>query len=361
MQAERVSSWQGLQSMVEALGYSWHELRHLHHLQGSTFSHRMRIPKHYARQIRWDDPNDPLLIQVVPSLQEHKISPGEMIDPIGDHEYMAIPGGIHRYPDRLLLWPHLACGVHCRFCFRRNDVGTDSGINWQSVSEYIQAHPEIREVILSGGDPGMLHVSSLQRIVDRLINLPIQKFRLHSRVLATDPEQISDAYLNELAAFQQSQAERTTTIVHHVNHSHELTSESADLSERIAARGIAQKAQGVLLRGVNDTPEAQVALWSSLAGQGIGAYYLHHLDKAQGTSHFRLSIEEGLELYDQIGNQLPANLLPKYILDLPGGFGKVQVTSLRKVGEGEYAAISPVTGEAVTYSDPAAHQAIHLR
>src|SRR5690606_34295925 len=123
--------------------------------------------------------------------------------------------------------------------------------------------------------------------------------------------------------------DRSSTIVHHVNHARELTPESQTLSDKISSHGIKQKAQGVLLRGVNDTLASQYELWSGLAKQGIAAYYLHHLDMAQGTSHFRLSIEEGLELYAKMQTTFPPNILPRYILDLPSGKGKVDVTSLR--------------------------------
>jgi lysine 2,3-aminomutase len=353
MSAEVLTTQHVWREFLADLGYDLDSLPHLQTLR-EKWPHPPRVSAHLAKRIHWEDPSDPLLLQVVPLTAEKTVSPNELLDPIGDHVH-EVPGvGIHRYRDRLLVWPHMTCNIHCRFCFRREDVGGKSGINWAKVKQYLAEHSEIEEVILSGGDPGVLTAKQLDTIVTVLLrSKTVKKMRLHSRILITDPNRISPEYLEQLQKFTDSDPGRTVIWMHHVNHAQEISPESATLAQKLKDLGMIQRSQSVLLRGINAEVDTLEKLYRELLTVGITPHYLHHLDQAQGTGHFRLSIQEGLAIFQELKRRLPECESPKYILDLPGGFGKVQVIDLREVRPGVYQIISPVTGEVVAYHDPA--------
>ena len=266
--------------------------------------------------------NDPIARQFIPTSQEATTTPEELADPIGDDTYAPVKGIVHRYPDRVLLKPLHACPVYCRFCFRREQVGPggdkldDAGLD--AAMAYIAAHPEIWEVIVTGGDPFMLSPRRIARIVSALDALPhVAVIRFHTRVPIVDPTRVNDDLIAALKA-----ARAAVYVGVHCNHARELTPDARASLARLADAGIALLSQSVLLRGVNDSVAALEALFRALVAARVRPYYLHHPDLARGTGHFRLSIDEGQALMRALRGRLSGLCQPTYVLDIPGGYGK---------------------------------------
>jgi lysine 2,3-aminomutase len=274
------------------------------------------------------DPADPIARQFLPSLEELNTLAQELADPIGDEAHAPVPGIVHRHPGRVLFKAVSACPVYCRFCFRRETVGPGrdnmlSPAGFEAALAYIAAHPEIREVILTGGDPFILSPRRIEEISTRLAAISHVKIvRWHTRVPLTDPARISDELVAALHA-----AGATSWIAIHANHAREFGPEAQRAIARLADAGIPLVSQSVLLKGVNDTVEALAALMRGFAENRIKPYYLHHPDLAPGTSHFRPAITEGLALMQALRKTLSGLEMPAYMLDIPGGFGKVPLES----------------------------------
>jgi lysine 2,3-aminomutase len=248
----------------------------------------------------------------------------EHADPIGDDALSPVKGVVHRYPDRALLKPLLICPVYCRFCFRREHVGPDGGVltdaELQAAFAWFAAHPAVTEVILTGGDPLMLSPRRLGAIVAALSAMPhIQTIRIHTRVPTADPERLT----NELAATMET--DRSLWLVVHANHAREFTPAAGQALRRVRAMGIPVLGQSVLLRGVNDSPEALEALFRAMIAVRMKPYYLHQLDPAPGTARFHVPIEEGRALLESLRGRVTGLAWPTYVLDIPGGFGKVPI------------------------------------
>ncbi|GAB0115131.1 lysine-2,3-aminomutase-like protein [Acidisoma sp. C75] len=269
-------------------------------------------------------PEDAIGRQFIPDAAELTAAPHERADPIGDDALSPVPGIVHRYQDRVLLKPLLVCPVYCRFCFRREHVGPDGGLLTEQQLEaafaYIAARPEIGEVILTGGDPLMLSPRRLGGIMQRLAAIPhVATIRLHSRLPLTAPERLSP----ELAAAMDVPA--SLWLVIHANHAREFTAEGRAALRRVQARGIPVLGQSVLLRGVNDSADALEALFRAMVAARVKPYYLHQLDPAPGTAHFHVPIEEGQALLRQLRGRVTGLAWPTYVLDIPGGHGKVPI------------------------------------
>lgn len=267
-------------------------------------------------------PDDPIGRQVIPSAAELHTAPWEMQDPIGDDALSPVPGIVHRYQDRALLKPLLVCPLYCRFCFRREHVGPDGGLlSDEALAKallWIAEHPAISEIILTGGDPLMLSPRRLKHIIDALSAIPhIQTIRIHSRVPVADPARITPALLDAL------ETDRAMWVVLHANHASELTQKAREALRRIQNRAIPVLSQSVLLRGVNDTEEALEALLRAFVTSRIKPYYLHQLDPAPGTAHFHVPIDEGRALLAKLRGRVTGLAWPTYVLDIPGGAGKV--------------------------------------
>jgi lysine 2,3-aminomutase len=265
---------------------------------------------------------DPLGRQFLPSPAELATSPEENPDPIGDAVHSPVKGIVHRYHDRVLLKPLHICPVYCRFCFRREVVGpggeslTAPEIN--AALAYIAGQPQLREVILTGGDPLMLAPAKLGALLRRLAEIAhIERLRLHSRVPVVDPERVTPALL---ASLRQAKPVRMAI---HCNHASELDSAAYTALAAIGDAGVGLLSQTVLLKGVNDSAETLSELWRALAVAGVAPYYLHHPDLAPGTGTFRLTIAQGSAIYLALGEVHAPAELPRYVLDIPGGFGKV--------------------------------------
>lgn len=262
--------------------------------------------------------------QFVPDAAELVEAPHERADPIGDDALSPLPGIVHRYEDRVLLKPLLVCPVYCRFCFRREHVGPDGGLLTEAQLEaaygYIAARPALREVILTGGDPLMLSPRRMRAILERLAAIPhVETIRLHSRLPLTAPERLTEALAEAL------DVERPVWLVVHANHAREFTPEGRAALLRVQRRGIPVLGQSVLLRGVNDSATALEALFRAMISARVKPYYLHQLDPAPGTARFHVPIAEGQALLRQLRGRVTGLAWPTYVLDIPGGHGKVPI------------------------------------
>jgi lysine 2,3-aminomutase len=282
------------------------------------------------------DPDDPIARQFVPDVAELVTTPDERADPIGDLAHSPVEGIVHRYPDRVLLKAVHVCPVYCRFCFRREMVGphglgTLTPAQLDAALAYIAARPEIWEVILTGGDPLVLSPRRLREIGERLARIEHVKIvRFHTRVPVLEPERVDMAMVEALKA-----SGKTTYLAVHANHPREISDAARRALARLADGGIALISQSVLLRGVNDNVETLASLMKAFVENRVKPYYLHHPDLAPGTSHFRLSIEEGQALVSALRGRISGLAQPTYILDIPGGHGKAQIgASTISVGDG---------------------------
>jgi lysine 2,3-aminomutase len=269
--------------------------------------------------------DDPLSLQFLPDDRELEALPYETADPIGDNAFSPVEGIVHRYPDRVLLKVAHSCPVYCRFCFRREMVGSKGtplmGSALDTALDYIRAHPEVWEVILTGGDPLTLSGRRLAAIFQRLTAIAsVRVLRIHSRVPIVAPESIDEATLEAL------RVPLPVYLAVHTNHPDEITNEVVAALQRLSAAGVVLLSQSVLLKGVNDDARTLDALFRKLVRLKVRPYYLHHPDLAPGTSHFRVSIEAGRELMRILRGTLSGVCLPTYVLDIPGGFGKVPIS-----------------------------------
>lgn len=257
---------------------------------------------------------------------------------------------MHRYHDRVLLTPVHVCAVYCRFCFRREVVGNESMLSEAELAaalDYIRAHDEIWEVILSGGDPFVLSPRRLGLILGALRGIDhVKVIRIHTRVPLVAPERI-DAELTQCLRRMSP-----VFVVLHTNHADEFTAAGEAACARLVDAGIPMLAQTVLLRGINDDAESLEGLLRRCVENRIKPYYLHHLDRAQGTAHFRTSIEAGQKLTAGLRGRVSGLCQPTYVLDIPGGFGKTPVarTCVRKSEAGHWKVEDP-TGELHDYLD----------
>jgi lysine 2,3-aminomutase len=268
--------------------------------------------------------DDPIGRQFLPDPAELVTAPHESLDPIGDEALSPIKGVVHRYADRALLKPLLACPVYCRFCFRREQVGPDGGllsaVELQAAYDWLRARPAIREVILSGGDPLLLSPRRLGEIVAALSAIPhVETLRVHTRVPVADPALVTEALADALAG------DKPLWLVVHANHARELTDAARAALRRVLMRGIPLLGQSVLLRGVNDSAAALEALFRAMLGARVKPYYLHQLDPAPGTARFHVPIAEGRRLLAALRGRLTGLAWPTYVLDIPGGHGKVPI------------------------------------
>ena len=272
------------------------------------------------------DPSDPIARQFLPTADELKMAPGESPDPIGDDAHSPVPGIVHRYPDRVLLKLVHVCAVYCRFCFRREMVGPgkESGLSEAAYGEaldYIRSHPEIWEVILTGGDPLMLSPRRLAAVMADLAAIDhVKVIRIHTRLPVADPQRISPALVEALKV-----GGATTWVALHANHPRELNEPVRVACGRLIDAGIPMVSQSVLLRGVNDDAATLASLMRAFVECRIKPYYLHHGDLAPGTAHLRATLAHGQELMRTLRGRVSGLCQPDYVLDIPGGHGKVPV------------------------------------
>jgi len=296
------------------------------------------------------DPDDPIARQFIPSERELDADPVERIDPIGDDAFSPVEGLVHRYPDRVLLKLVHHCPVYCRFCFRRETVGPNGvpPLGAEALAAalaYIAAHPGIWEVILTGGDPLMLSPARLGEIATELGKIAhIKILRLHSRVPVADPSRVTEAMIAALRG-----CGKAVYLVLHANHPRELTAAARAACARFIDAGIPVLSQSVLLRGVNDDSLVLENLMRSFVEMRVLPYYLHHPDLARGTAHLRVSIAEGQALISALRGRLSGLCQPRYVLDIPGGHGKVPIGPAYVVQSGDAYRITDYRGNAHVY------------
>ena len=315
---------------------------------------QLRLTPSLASRIDATDPNDPIARQFVPGTAELDLQPEELTDPIGDEVHAQGPGIIHRYPDRVLLKPTHLCQVYCRFCFRREVVGDGSATlddaDLDAALGYIAGNPEIFEVILTGGDPLVLSDRRLERILSALEAIPhVAVVRLHTRAIIADPARVTPEFVRLL------RRRFATWIALHVNHLTELDDAVTGAIARLVDGGVPMVSQTVLLQGVNDDTATLAALMRGLVARRVKPYYLHHLDLAAGTSHFRTSVANGRAIVRELRGHVTGLAQPTYVLDIPGGFGKVPLEGgwvEPTTTPGDYQ-ITDWQGNTHRYTDPA--------
>lgn len=316
---------------------------------------RLSITPHSAKQIDFTNPNDPLFLMAVPQEKELTVTPEELVDPIGDEAKSPIPYLTHRYPDRVLIYATFSCSQYCRFCFRRFKTGQanpgPSTEDMNRICAYLAAHPEIDEVIFTGGDPLTLLDAQIEDWLNRIRRIDsIARIRFHSRVPINLPSRVTNRLVQTLIDHQD--ATHPIYLVTHFNHPREVAVENIDAISRLVNAGVVIRNQSVLLRGVNDNVETLTSLFKKLTNIRVVPYYLHQLDLARGTNHFRVPIERGIELMRELQGTVTGIALPRYMLDLPGGKGKIPLTpSFLTRHDNEWLAQSPF-GETVHYQEP---------
>jgi len=286
----------------------------------------MAITPYYFNLINPADENCPVRRQVIPRLEETLKAPWEMEDPCGEDSHSPVPGLVHRYPDRVLFLVTDRCASYCRYCTRSrlvsNATGYDFHPQFDRQIEYIERHSQIRDVLLSGGDPLLLNDEKLGLLLGRLRAIPHVEFlRLGTRIPIFLPQRVTPALCAVLRQFH------PLFISIHTNHPRELTVEAREALGRLADAGIPLGNQSVLLRHVNDDPEVMKALVQKLLRCRVKPYYLYQCDLIYGSAHLRASVREGLEIMRQLRGFTSGYAVPQYVIDAPGGGGKVPVNA----------------------------------
>jgi len=282
----------------------------------------IRITPYYLSLMDPHDPSCPIRRQVVPTTKESELSAGDLRDPLGEEAHEAAPHLIQRYPDRALLVVTDRCAVYCRFCTRSRIVGDDGGARsleeLRPALEYLRSHPEVRDLILSGGDLLSMSTERIVRVVAAVRAIPsIETIRLATRVPVALPQRIQSELLEALRPFH------PLWIMTHFNHPKELTPSSRRACARLADAGFPVLNQTVLLRGVNDDAETLTTLFRGLVRERVRPYYLLQADPVRGTGHLRTPLAAGVAIMEQLQGRLSGIALPKFIVDSPGGMGKV--------------------------------------
>ena len=275
-----------------------------------------RVPQSFVERMEKGNPDDPLLRQVLPLSDEFIIQPGYSTDPL-EEKNNSTPGLLHKYRNRCLLIVKGGCAINCRYCFRRHFPYQDNKGNksvWQQNLDYIVQHPQLNEVILSGGDPLMAKDHELTWLVEQIAAIPhIKRLRIHSRLPVVIPARITDELVSLCA-----ETRLQVILVTHINHANEINAELKQKLTRLSAVKVTLLNQSVLLKGVNDSVDAQVALSEALFDAGILPYYLHVLDKVQGAAHFYVNDDQARAIIAGLIEQVSGYLVPKLTREIGG-------------------------------------------
>ncbi len=288
---------------------------------------RMAVTPYYASLMNPENPNCPIRMQAVPAIAETYISDQEMLDPLSEERDSPVKNVVHRYPDRVLLLVTHTCAMYCRHCTRRRVVGEEDRFITPSELDdavaYISQNEKIRDVLISGGDPLTMGDAALERIIARLRAIPhIEIIRIGTRVPVVLPMRITPALLRMLKKYQ------PIWINTHFNHPVELTAEALRACAAIIDAGIPLGNQSVLLRGINDNADIMKELLLKLVKARVRPYYLYQCDMSQGLSHFRTRVETGIQIIQSLTGTISGYALPRYVIDAPGGGGKVPINPL---------------------------------
>jgi lysine 2,3-aminomutase len=282
----------------------------------------MGIPPYWAALMDPEDPMCPIRRQAVPVEDEYRLSPNDMIDPLGEDSHMPVPGLVHRYPDRVLLLVVEVCSMYCRFCTRSRVVGTSAGFsrsaNIDQAIEYIRTHRKIRDVLISGGDPLTLSDDRLDDILTKLKAIPHVEFvRIGTRNPVTLPYRITPALCDVL------KKNKPVWMSLHFNHPKEVTPPVRRACEMLADSGVPLGSQTVLLKGINDRPAIMKKLFHELLKIRVRPYYIYQCDPVKGTAHFRTAIAAGLQVIEKLRGHTTGYAVPTFVVDGPGGGGKI--------------------------------------
>lgn len=284
----------------------------------------LRVPRSFVERMEPGNPRDPLLLQVLPGADELTPADGFIQDPVGDHRAMVTPGLLHKYQGRALLLATGACGIHCRYCFRRHfpyAQANPSRNEWNEAIHYLSANTEIKEVILSGGDPLSLTDEKLERLVNKLENIPhLKRLRIHTRLPVVVPGRVCTSLLDWLG-----NTRLQVVMVIHCNHVNEIDTTVQLAMTKLKKVDCELLNQSVLLKGINDSVSELARLSEKLMDTGVLPYYLHLLDRTEGTSHFETDEEKGKKLVSALNQQLPGYLVPKLVREVPGEASKTPV------------------------------------
>lgn len=282
---------------------------------------KLLVPRPYLSRIEMGNPTDPILLQILPSAAEMQLVPGYTTDPLEEADHTPQKAIVHKYKRRLLVIAAGTCAVNCRYCFRRHFPYGENQLaqaEWQSVIEYLKQHPEVNEVILSGGDPLMMKDALLADKVRKLEALPqIKRLRIHSRLPVVIPQRVCD---DMLAWINSSRLD--IIMVWHINHGNEVDEQVIQAAQQLKQAGVTLLNQGVLLKGVNDTVEAQVNLSEAVFNAGLMPYYMFTLDPVEGAAHFDISVEQAQRLMGKVAAELPGYLVPRLAKEIPGKLAK---------------------------------------
>jgi len=290
----------------------------------------LKVPRGFIARMQRNNPQDPLLRQILPLGEELQVVAGFFADPVGDALARRAPGVLHKYQGRVLLTATGACAVHCRYCFRRHYPYSEenaSTSNWQHACDYIEKDSTIREVILSGGDPLMLSDRRLAEFITRASQIPhLSRLRIHSRLPVVLPSRVTSELVELLTT-----SRLATVMVLHVNHAQEIDESVRAACARLRADGITLLNQSVLLRGVNDSVDSLSDLSEALFTAGVLPYYLHLLDPVQGAAHFNVPDNEARTLAHELARRMPGYLVPHLVRDAPGADSKQWVGEISAI------------------------------
>ncbi|MEK0166168.1 EF-P beta-lysylation protein EpmB [Pseudescherichia vulneris] len=276
----------------------------------------LRVPRAFVARMERGNPNDPLLRQVLTSQEEFVAAPGFSTDPL-DEQHSVVPGLLHKYRNRALLLVKGGCAVNCRYCFRRHFPYADNQgnkRNWQAALDYIAAHPELDEIIFSGGDPLMAKDHELEWLLTQLEAIPhVKRLRIHSRLPIVIPARITDALASRFA-----RSSLQILLVNHINHAQEIDSSFRQVMTTLRAAGVTLLNQSVLLRGVNDSAQTLADLSNALFDAGVMPYYLHVLDKVQGAAHFMVTDDEARQIMRELLTLVSGYMVPRLAREIGG-------------------------------------------
>ncbi len=283
--------------------------------------YRFRAAPYYLSLADWTNPADPIRLQCLPDSQELEEVEPYSIDPFGEQHGSEIPGVVHRFPDRVLLVATTECAVACRHCTRKNTLaglgGCVQGGAFNHAIDYLRAHPEVREVLISGGDPLLLETDVLDRLLNGVLAVPhVEVVRIGTRVPVVLPMRVDDELVTMLAQHQ------PLWVNTQFNHPNELTTQATDACKRLVNVGIPVSNQTVLLRGINDSVEVMYALCTGLQRNRIRPYYVFQCDPVAGIPHFRTSVDTGSRLESELREMMGGLCLPRFVADIPGAPGK---------------------------------------
>jgi EF-P beta-lysylation protein EpmB len=291
-------------------------------LPPSKLKFPLNVPVRLAEKIVKSTPNDPVLRQFLPSLEENKKSPLFISDPVGDTQSRKAPKLLHKYQGRALLVSTSACAMHCRYCFRQHFDYETEDKSFAEELEYIQQDTSLKEIILSGGDPLSLSHRQLKSLIDSLSQIPhLKRLRFHTRFPIGIPERIDDAFLELL-----NTCRLQTFFVIHSNHPNEWDEEISAALKRVQRLGIPVLCQTILLKNVNDNADTLHAFFEFLVDQGILPYYLHQLDRVEGAAHFEVTEEQGKSLMQELTRSLSGYAVPRYVQEIAGESSKTQIS-----------------------------------